>query len=39
MYIKVLKNRLFVTVVESISADDKTIPPLVIMLGKNIIMS
>jgi hypothetical protein len=39
MYVKVPENRLFVTVVESISADGKAIPPLVIVPGKNIIMS
>jgi hypothetical protein len=39
MYIKVLKNRLFVTVVKSISANSKAIPPLVIVPGRNIIMS
>jgi hypothetical protein len=39
MYIKVLKNRLFVTVVKSISTDSKAILPLVIVLGRNIIMS
>jgi hypothetical protein len=39
MYIRVLKNRLVVTVVKSIFADGKAIPPLVIMPSKNIIMS
>jgi hypothetical protein len=39
MYIKVLKNRLSVTVVKSISADGKAIPLLVIVPGKNIIVS
>jgi hypothetical protein len=39
MYIKVLENRLFVTVIKSIFADGKAIPPLVIMLNRNIIMS
>jgi hypothetical protein len=39
MYVKVPENRLFVTVVESISADGKAIPPLVIVPGRNIIIS
>jgi hypothetical protein len=39
IYVKVLENRLFVTVVKSISADGKAIPPLVIMPSRNIIMS
>jgi hypothetical protein len=39
MYIRVPKNRLSVTVIESISADGKAIPPLVIMPGRNIIVS
>jgi hypothetical protein len=39
MYVKVPENRLFVTVVKSISADGKAISSLVIMPGKNIIMS
>jgi hypothetical protein len=39
MYVKVPENRLFVTVVKSISADGKAIPPLVIMLNRNIIVS
>jgi hypothetical protein len=39
IYVKVPENRLFVTVVKSISADGKAIPSLVIMPGKNIIMS
>jgi hypothetical protein len=39
MYVRVPKNRLSVTVVKSISADGKAIPPLVIMPGRNIIMS
>jgi hypothetical protein len=39
IYVRVPKNRLFVTVVKSISADGKAIPPLVIVLNKNIIVS
>jgi hypothetical protein len=39
MYIRVLKNRLVVTVVKSIFADGKAISPLIIMPSKNIIMS
>jgi hypothetical protein len=39
MYVRVPENRLSVTVVKSISADGKAIPPLVIVPGKNIIMS
>jgi hypothetical protein len=39
MYVKVPENRLFVTVVKSISADGKAIPPLVIVPDRNIIMS
>jgi hypothetical protein len=39
MYVKVPENRLSVTVVKSISADGKAIPPLVIVPDKNIIMS
>jgi hypothetical protein len=39
IYIKVPENRLSVTVVKSISADGKAIPPLVIVPSKNIIMS
>jgi hypothetical protein len=39
MYVKMPENRLFVAVVESISADGKAIPPLVIVPGRNIIMS
>jgi hypothetical protein len=39
IYIKVPKNRLFVTVVKSISADGKAILLLVIMPSRNIIMS
>jgi hypothetical protein len=39
MYVRVLENRLFVTVVKSISADGKAIPSLVIVPGRNIIMS
>jgi hypothetical protein len=39
MYVRVPENRLSVTVVESISADSKAIPPLVIVPGRNIIMS
>jgi hypothetical protein len=39
MYVKVPENRLFVTVVKSISADGKAIPPLVIVSDRNIIMS
>jgi hypothetical protein len=35
----VLKNRLFVTVIKSISANGKAISFLVIMPGKNIIIS
>jgi hypothetical protein len=39
MYVKVPENRLSATVVKSISADGKAIPPLVIVPGRNIIMS
>jgi hypothetical protein len=39
MYVKVPKNRLFVTVIKSISADGKAIPPLVIVPSRNIIVS
>jgi hypothetical protein len=39
MYVRVLENQLFVTVVKSISADGKAILPLVIVPGRNIIMS
>ena len=39
MYIRVPENQLFLTVIESISADGKAIPPLVIIPGRNIIMS
>jgi hypothetical protein len=39
MYVKVLENRLFMTVIKSISADGKAISPLVIMPDKNIIIS
>ena len=39
MYVRVPENRLSVTVVESISADGKAIPPLVIVPGRNIMMS
>jgi hypothetical protein len=39
MYVRVPENRLFVTVVKSIFADGKAIPPLVIVPGRNIIMS
>jgi hypothetical protein len=39
IYVRVPENRLFVTVVKSISVDGKAIPSLVIMLGRNIIMS
>jgi hypothetical protein len=39
MYVGVLENRLSVTVVKSISADGKAIPPLVIVPGRNIMMS
>jgi hypothetical protein len=39
MYVGVPENRLFMTVVKSISADGKAIPPLVIVPGRNIIMS
>jgi hypothetical protein len=38
MYVRVPENRLSVTVVESISADGKAIPPLVIVPGRNIIV-
>jgi hypothetical protein len=38
MYVKVPENRLSITVIKSISADDKAIFPLVIMLSKNIIV-
>jgi hypothetical protein len=38
MYIRVLKNRLFVTVVKSIFADGKAISFLVIVPSKNIII-
>jgi hypothetical protein len=38
MYVRVSENRLFVTVVKSIFADGKAIPPLVIVPGRNIIM-
>ena len=39
IYVGVPENRLSVTVVESISADGKAIPPLVIVPGRNIMMS
>jgi hypothetical protein len=39
MYVRVPENRLFVTVVKSISADSKAILSLVIVPGRNIIMS
>jgi hypothetical protein len=39
IYVKVPKNQLFVTVVKSISADGKAIPPLVIVPSRNIIVS
>jgi hypothetical protein len=39
MYVKVPEDRLPVIVVKSISADGKAIPPLVIVPGRNIIMS
>jgi hypothetical protein len=39
MYVRVPKNRLSVTVVKSISVDGKAIPSLVIVPGRNIIMS
>jgi hypothetical protein len=39
IYVKVLKNQLSITVIKSISLDSKAIPPLVIVLSKNIIMS
>jgi hypothetical protein len=39
MYVRVLENRLFVTVVKSISADGKAISSLVIVSGRNIIVS
>jgi hypothetical protein len=39
MYVRVPENRLFVTVVKSISADGKAISPLVIVPGRNIIVS
>jgi hypothetical protein len=39
MYVRVLENQLSVTVIKSISADGKAIPPLVIVPGRNIIMS
>jgi hypothetical protein len=38
IYVKVLKNRLFVTVVKSISVNSKAILSLVIMPSRNIIM-
>jgi hypothetical protein len=38
IYVGVPENRLSVTVVKSISADGKAIPPLVIVPGRNIIM-
>jgi hypothetical protein len=39
IYVRVPENRLSVTVVKSISADGKAIPPLVIVPGRNIIVS
>jgi hypothetical protein len=39
MYVKVPENRLSVTVVKSIFANSKAISSLVIVSGKNIIMS
>jgi hypothetical protein len=39
MYVRVPENRLSLTVIESISADSKSIPPLVIVPGKNIMVS
>jgi hypothetical protein len=39
MYVRVPENRLFVTVVESISADGKAISSLVIVLSRNIMVS
>jgi hypothetical protein len=39
MYVKVPENWLFVTVVKSISTDGKAIPFLIIVPGRNIIMS
>jgi hypothetical protein len=38
IYVKVLKNRLFITLIKSISADSKAISSLVIMSSRNIIM-
>jgi hypothetical protein len=38
MYVKVLENRLSVTVIKSISADGKAISSLIIVPSKNIIM-
>jgi hypothetical protein len=39
MYVRVPENRLSFTVIKSISADGKLIPSLVIVPGKNIMMS
>jgi hypothetical protein len=39
IYVRVSKNRLSVAVIKSISADGKAIPPLVIVPGRNIIVS
>jgi hypothetical protein len=39
MYVKVPENRLSLTVIKSISADGKSIPPLVIVPSKNIMVS
>jgi hypothetical protein len=39
IYVRVPKNRLFVTVVKSISADGKAISPLVIVPGRKNIVS
>jgi hypothetical protein len=38
IYIKVFKNRLFMTVIKSIFADGKAISSLVIVLGRNILV-
>ena len=39
MYVRVPENRLFLTVVEYISADGESIPPLVIVPGRKIMES
>jgi hypothetical protein len=39
MYVRVPENRLSLMVIKSISADGKSIPPLVIVPGKNIMVS